>query len=156
MGNINRVVVEGNLTQSAELSRWTDGTPYIRFTIAYNDSYKNKQTGEWDSIPSFFDCQCKGAYAEAMSKHLLKGRRISVEGKLKQQTWTDDQGRKLSRVIIRVENISLAPFGNNSFRPSEAAQQAAEAQQNKYNYQSTPDSYDDASMFDDQSEEIPF
>ena len=91
MGNINRVVVEGNLTQSAELSRWTDGTPYSRFTIAYNDSYKNRDTGEWQSIPSFFDCMCKGNYAEAMSKHLLKGRRISVEGKLKQQTWTDDQ-----------------------------------------------------------------
>ena len=101
MGNINRVVVEGNLTQSAELSRWTDGTPYSRFTIAYNDSYKNRDTGEWQSIPSFFDCMCKGNYAEAMSKHLLKGRRISVEGKLKQQTWTDDQGIRHSKVIIR-------------------------------------------------------
>jgi hypothetical protein len=50
----------------------------------------------------------------------------------------------------------LAPFGNNSFRPSEAAQQSAEAQQNEYNYQSTPENYD-ASMFDDQMpEDIPF
>ena len=149
MGNINHVVVEGNLTQSAELSRWTDGTPYSRFTIAYNDSYKNRDTGEWQSIPSFFDCMCKGNYAEAMSKHLLKGRRISVEGKLKQQTWTDDQGIKHSKVIIRVENISLAPFGNNSFRPSEESQQAAD------NYQSAaPESYD-PSMFDG-VEDIPF
>lgn len=149
MGNINHVVVEGNLTQSAELSRWTDGTPYSRFTIAYNDSYKNRDTGEWQSIPSFFDCMCKGNYAEAMSKHLLKGRRISVEGKLKQQTWTDDQGIKHSKVIIRVENISLAPFGNNSFRPSEESQQAAD------NYQSAaPESYDPL-MFDG-VEDIPF
>ena len=148
MGNINHVTVEGNLTQSAELSRWTDGTPYIRFTIAYNDSYKNKQTGEWESIPSFFDCQCKGPYAEAMSKHLLKGRRITVEGKLKQQLWTDENG-KHSKVIIRVENISLSPFGNNSFRPTEETQQAAEN-----NYQSTPENYD-SSMFDGM-EDIPF
>ena len=42
------------------------------------------------------------------------------------------------------------------FRPSEAAQQNAEAQQNEYNYQSTPENYD-ASMFDDQMpEDIPF
>lgn len=151
MGNINHVVVEGNLTQSAELSHWTDGTAYSRFTIAYNDSYKNKSTGEWESIPSFFDCQCKGPYAEAMHKHLLKGRRISVEGKLKQQNWTDDQGGKHSRVIIRVENISLAPFGNNSFRPTEEAQQAMEN-----DYQSTPENYD-PSMFDNSMpEDIPF
>ena len=153
MGNMNRVIVEGNLTQSAELSRWTDGTPYIRFTIAYNDSYKNKQTGEWDSIPSFFDCQCKGPYAEDMSKHLLKGRRISVEGKLKQQTWTDDQGIKHSRVIIRVDNISLSPFGNNSFRPSEEGQQNEARRYEEDNYQ--PENNYDASMFDN-SEEIPF
>ena len=148
MGNINRVIVEGNLTQSAELSRWTDGTPYIRFTIAYNDAYKNKETGDWQSIPSFFDCQCKGAYAEAMSKHLLKGRRVTVEGKIKQQSWTGDDGIRHSKVIIRVENISLSPFGNNSFRPSEEAQQQAES------YQMPPENYD-PSMFDNQ-EDIPF
>ena len=152
MSNINHVTVEGNLTQSAELSRWTDGTAYARFTIAYNDSYKNKETGEWESIPSFFDCQCKGAYAEAMSKHLLKGRRISVEGKLKQQTWSGDDGARHSKVIIRVENISLAPFGNNSFRPAEGAQQ-----QNDYNYQSTPPENYDSSMFDNQMpDDVPF
>ena len=146
--NLNSVIVEGNLTQSAELSRWTDGTPYIRFTIAYNDAYKNKETGEWQSIPSFFDCQCKGAYAEAMSKHLLKGRRVTVEGKIKQQSWTGDDGIRHSKVIIRVENISLSPFGNNSFRPSEEAQQQAES------YQMPPENYD-SSMFDNQ-EDIPF
>ena len=148
MGNINSVIVEGNLTGSAELSRWTDGTAYSRFTIAYNDSYKNKSTGEWESIPSFFDCQMKGPYAEAMSKHLLKGRRITVKGTLKQQTWTGDDGAKHSRVIIRVDNISLAPFGNSSFRPTEEAQQAAES------YQNPPENYD-ASMFDG-VEDIPF
>lgn len=150
MGYMNHVVVEGNLTQSAELSRWNDGTAYCRFTVAYNDSYKNRDTGEWESIPSFFDCQCKGPYAEAMSKHLLKGRRISVEGKLKQQNWTDTNGVKHSKVIIRVENISPAPFGNNSFRPTEETQHAAD------NYQSTPENYD-PSMFDDSMpEDIPF
>ena len=147
MSNINHVTVEGNLTQSAELSHWTDGTAYARFTIAYNDSYKNKDTGEWQSIPSFFDCQCKGPYAEAMHKHLLKGRRISVEGKLKQQTWTGDDGARHSKVIIRVDNISLSPFGNNSFRPTEETQQAAESQMPPENY--------DSSMFDNQ-EDIPF
>jgi single-stranded DNA-binding protein len=91
---------------------------------------------------------CKGGYAEAMAKNLLKGRRITVEGKLKQQNWTDTNGGKHSKVIIRVANISLAPFGNNSFRPTEETQRVAE------NYQQQQENYDPA-MFDDQ-EEIPF
>lgn len=152
MANINHVIVEGNLTKAAELSRWSDGTPYIRFTIANNEYYK-KENGEYESIPSFFDCQCKGAYAEAMSKHLLKGRRITVDGRLKQQRWTDDQGVKHSAVVVRVKEISLSPFGNNSFRPSEEGQQNEARRYEEDNYQ--PENNYDASMFDD-SEEIPF
>lgn len=152
MANINHVIVEGNLTKAAELSRWSDGTPYIRFTIANNEYYK-KENGEYESIPSFFDCQCKGAYAEAMSKHLLKGRRITVDGRLKQQRWTDDQGVKHSAVVVRVKEISLSPFGNNSFRPSDESQQNEERRYEADNYQ--PENNYDASMFDD-SEEIPF
>lgn len=152
MANINHVIVEGNLTKAAELSRWSDGTPYIRFTIANNEYYK-KENGEYESIPSFFDCQCKGAYAEAMSKHLLKGRRIAVDGRLKQQRWTDDQGVKHSAVVVRVKEISLSPFGNNSFRPSEEGQQNEARRYEEDNYQ--PENNYDASMFDD-SEEIPF
>lgn len=152
MANINHVIVEGNLTKAAELSRWSDGTPYIRFTIANNEYYK-KENGEYESIPSFFDCQCKGAYAEAMSKHLLKGRRITVDGRLKQQRWTDDQGIKHSAVVVRVKEISLSPFGNNSFRPSEEGQQNEARRYEEDNYQ--PENNYDASMFDD-SEEIPF
>ena len=152
MANINHVIVEGNLTKAAELSRWSDGTPYIRFTIANNEYYK-KENGEYESIPSFFDCQCKGAYAEAMSKHLLKGRRITVDGRLKQQRWIDDQGIKHSATVIRVKEISLSPFGNNSFRPSDESQQNEERRYEADNYQ--PENNYDASMFDD-SEEIPF
>lgn len=151
MGNINSVIVEGNLTKSAELSRWGDGTAYIRFTIANNDYYK-KENGEYESKPSFIDCQCKGPYAESMSKHLLKGRRITVSGKLKQQRWTDEQGVKHSAIVVRVNEISLTPFGNNSFRPSEESQQNEARRYESENYQ--PDNYD-SSMFDD-SEEIPF
>ena len=148
MANINVVIVEGNLTASAELSRWNDSTPYIRFTIANNESYKDKTTGEWESIPSYIDCFCKGNYAEAMSKHLLKGRRVTVQGRLKQQRWTDEAGTKHTKLVIKVSEISLAPFGNNSFRPTEEAQQAADS------YQMPPENYD-ASMFDGQ-DDIPF
>lgn len=156
MANINSVVVEGNLVKAADLSHWGDGTAYIRFTIANNEYYKN-ENGEYESIPSFIDCQCKGAYAEAMAKHLLKGRRITVIGRLKQQRWTDDQGTKHSAMVVRVNEISLSPFGNNSFRPNEESQQNETRRTEKIeteSYQAQDDYYDGA-MFDG-SEEIPF
>ena len=147
MATINSVIVEGNLVRAAELSRWGDGTPYCRFTVASNESYKD-QNGQWQDIPSFIDCLCKGPYAESMAKHLLKGRRITVQGRLKQQRWTDDAGNKKSAIVVKVSEISLAPFGNNNFRPSQEQQAPSD-------YVDTqPETYSD-DMFDG-SEEIPF
>lgn len=110
MGNINSIVLEGNLTAAATLSRWQDGTAYCRFTLANNESYKD-QNGQWQDITSFIDCQVKGAYAEAMAKHLLKGRHVTVTGRIKQNRWTDDQQQKHSAIYIKVNEISLAPGG---------------------------------------------
>lgn len=146
MANVNQVVVEGNLVKSAELSRWGDGTPYIRFTIANNEYYKNQQ-GQYESIPSFIDCQCKGPYAESMSKHLLKGRRITVVGRLKQQRWKDEHDQNHSAIVVKVQEISLAP----------QQQQSAQGYQDQPAYQPEPDYTTEAGgdMFDG-NEEIPF
>ena len=121
--NINSIVLEGNLVKAAELSRFNDGTAFCRFTIANNESYKD-QSGNWQDITSYFDCQIKGNYAESMAKHLLKGRRVTVAGRLKQSRWTDENGGKHSAVFIKVQDISPAPLKPNG------QQEAPEPQQN--------------------------
>ena len=135
MSNINLVVIEGNLVKAAELSRWSNGTPYCKFTIANNESYKD-EAGNWTDIPSYFDCIIKGNYGESMHKHLLKGRRVSVTGRLKQNKWKDESGVSHFAVVIKVQEVSLAP-GNftpkeqqpgaaPSFKPAEYDQQPEE------------------------------
>lgn len=121
MSNINQVWLEGNLTKAAELSRWNDGTPYCRFTIANNESYKDKD-GNWVDIPSFFDCIIKGNYGESMHKYLLKGRRVSVVGRLKQNKWKDENGVTKTAIVIKVNEVSFAP-GN--FQPKTEQQHSA-------------------------------
>ena len=135
MGNINRVIIEGNLTKSAELGHWTNGTAYCRFTIANNESYKD-DAGNWVDIPSFFDCIMKGNYAEAMHKHLLKGRHITVEGRLKQNKWKDENGNSKFAIIIKVDEVSLAP---GSFQAKE---------QQDAGYSGAAASYSDAATYE--------
>lgn len=153
MSNINSVIIEGNLVAAAQLSRWNNGTPYCRFTVANNESYKDN-AGTWIDIPSYFDCLMKGAYAESMSKHLLKGRRVTVKGRLKQSRWTDDKGNKRSAVIIKVEEVSLAP---GAFQPKEnnvavntGAGYAADAGADNQQYE------DYGAMDESDMNEIPF
>lgn len=147
MSDLNVVVIEGNLVKAAELSRWNDGTPYCNFTVANNESYK-QQDGTYNSIASFFDCVMKGAYAEAMSKHLLKGRGVKVVGRLKQQRW-EKEGQKYSRIVLKVEELHL-----NYVRTENGQQAAATTPQQEPVQEYIPfNAAGDQPMID---EEIPF
>lgn len=123
MSNLNCAILEGHLVRAAESSYFQDGTPYCNFSIANNESYK-KADGTWENIPSYFDCTMKGKYAEAMAKHLLKGRGVRVVGRLKQQRWEKD-GQKFSRVVIKVQELFLSPMQNSD---------GSNYQQNNQNY----------------------
>ena len=152
MGNINSVIIEGNLTKAAELSSWGNGTPYCRFTIANNESYKDEQ-GNWVDIPSFFDCILKGNYAKSMHPHLLKGRRVTVQGRLKQNKWKDENGNNHFAVVIKVDEVSLAP---GSFQPKDQQQDAG--YNGAANYQQSAPAADDNYSSQDFNipDEIPF
>lgn len=153
MSNINTVVIEGNLVKAAELSRWNDGTPYCRFTIANNESYKDS-AGNWVDITSFFDCMLRGNYGESMSKHLLKGRRVTVTGRLKQNRWKDEAGNIRTAVIIKVQEVSLAP---GAFVPKEEGQQSAAPSFKPANQSYDAEPVDYGAAEEDYSDsEIPF
>ena len=154
MSNINNVVLEGNLVKAAELSRWSNGTPYCKFTIANNESYKD-DAGNWVDIPSFFDCIVKGNYGESMHKHLLKGRHVTVTGRLKQNKWKNDAGVNQYAVIIKVDNISLSP---GSFTPKEQPDGAAQSYKPASNNDTGYDAADYEPAPDDNymDSEIPF
>lgn len=113
MSDTNTVVLEGRLTRSAELKYGKNNNAVVTFSIANNESIKNAD-GKWDSIPNFFDCVMFGKYAESMSKHLTKGRSINVTGRLKQDRWEKD-GQKMSKVTVRVMDVSLGPI--NTVKP---------------------------------------
>ena len=152
MSNINSVILEGNLTKSAELGHWSNGTAYCRFTVANNESYKD-DAGNWVDIPSFFDCVMKGNYAEAMHKHLLKGRRVTVQGRLKQNKWKDENGNNHFAVIIKVDELSLAP---GSFQAKEGAQPDQSYNGAANTAQSAPTADDYSSQDFSIPDEIPF
>jgi single-strand DNA-binding protein len=62
--------------------------------------------GEWVNKANFFNCVVWGKYAEAMQKHLTKGRQIGVIGELDYNAWTDNSGGKHHDITIAVNSIS--------------------------------------------------
>lgn len=104
--SINRVVISGNLTRDAELRSTASGMPVLGFGVAVNDRRKNPQTQEWEDYPNFIDCTMFGARAEKIKPYLVKGTKVSIEGKLRWSQWERD-GQKRSKIEVIVDEIEF-------------------------------------------------
>ena len=104
--SINRVLLSGNLTRDPELRATAGGTSVLSIGLAVNDRRRNAQTGEWEDCPNFVDCSMFGTRAEAVSKHMQKGDKIAIEGKLRFTQW-EKEGQHRTKLEVVVEDIEF-------------------------------------------------
>ena len=104
--SINRVNITGNLTREPELRQTQSGMAVLSLGVAVNDRRKNPSTGEWEDCPNFVDCKMFGSRAEAVSRHLSKGSKVAIEGKLRWSQWERD-GQKRSKLEVMVDEIEF-------------------------------------------------
>lgn len=137
--SINRVVVSGNLTRDPELRATPGGTQVLGFGVAVNDRRRNQQTGEWEDYPNFIDCTMFGNRAEALSRILLKGMKVAIEGKLRYSSWEDKNGGgRRSKVEIIPDEVVLMSQNPNG---QQAPQYAPQGYRQQYAPQQAPQAY---------------
>lgn len=105
--SINRVVISGNLTRDGELRSTAGGMSILKMGVAVNDRRKNQQTGEWEDVPNFVDVTMFGARADALAQYLVKGTKVTIEGKLRWSSWETPQGEKRSKLEVVVDEIEF-------------------------------------------------
>jgi single-strand DNA-binding protein len=96
----------GNLTRDPELRYLPSQTPVVEFGLAINRKYK-AQDGSMKEEVCFVDCQTFGKSAETINKYCKKGKQLLVEGRLKYDSWTKQDGSKTSRLRVYVENFQF-------------------------------------------------
>ena len=99
--NVNCWLGCGRLTKDAEESVTKKGTSMSKFRLAVNDR-RNDET-------LFLNVLCFGKMAESLNQHLLKGRLISVQGKIKVDEYEDKNGNPRNSVCVMADEISLGP-----------------------------------------------
>ena len=104
---LNKVIIMGRLTRDPEFRQTTSGVPSCKFSVAVNRSYKNKQTGERVEETDFIDCDAWRQQAEFISRYFTKGSMILVEGQLRNNNWTDNNGVKHYTMRVVVDNVSF-------------------------------------------------
>ncbi len=102
----NKVIMLGNLTRDIELRYLPSGGAVATTGIATNRRFK-KQDGSQSEEVCFIDISFFGRTAEIANQYLRKGSKVMVEGRLKLDTWQDQQGQKRSKHTVVVDTMQM-------------------------------------------------
>jgi len=127
MATINRVVLVGNLTRDPELRSTANGTSVCRLRVACSTSWRNRDSGERDERPNYFDVSVFGPSGEACARFLAKGRPVAVDGRLEWHEWTSAEGEQRQAVGINADSVQFLAARQGSGKEAEAVAEEEEA-----------------------------
>ena len=107
MPSMNRVYLAGNLTKDPEVKYLPDGTAVADLSVAINESYRNRTTGEDVEQTCYVDVVAWRKQAETCGKYLSKGSPVLVEGRLHLDKWEAQDGTKRSRLRVRAQRVQF-------------------------------------------------
>ncbi len=106
MGDLNKVMLIGNITKDPEAKTLPSGQSLSNFSIATNRTWKDKD-GSKKEQAEFHNIIAWGKLAEICNQYLKKGSKVYIEGRLQTRSWDDQNGVKKYRTEIIAENLSM-------------------------------------------------
>jgi single-strand DNA-binding protein len=122
---INKVIIVGNLGQDPETRYMPSGAAVTNFTVATNESWKDKQTGEQKERTEWHRVAMFNRLAEVAAEYLRKGSQVYIEGKLRTRKWQgqDGQDRYTTEIIADEMQMLGGRGGASGGGPSGGSQQ---------------------------------
>lgn len=115
---MNKVMLMGHLTRQPELKTLPSGNSVCDFALAVNRKYTT-QSGEAREEVTYVDLSAFGRSGEVIAQYCLQGSPLFVEGRLRFDSWQNDQGEKRNKLSVIVENFQLLPDGRHGDSPGE-------------------------------------
>lgn len=91
-GTVNKVVLLGRLGQDPEVRYMPSGVAVLNISLATVDGYKDAQTGQFIDNTEWHRVVIFGKQAETVQQYVRKGGQLFVEGRLRTNKWTDQNG----------------------------------------------------------------
>jgi single-strand DNA-binding protein len=112
---INKVIIVGNVGGDPETRYMPSGSAVTNLTIATNESWKDKKTGEQKERTEWHRVAMFNRLAEIAAEYLRKGSQVYIEGKLRTRKWQDKSGNdRYTTEIVADEMQMLGGRGGSS------------------------------------------
>ena len=105
--SINQVILMGRLTRDPEQRTTASGKNVVSFSIAVD------RVGQ-DDQADFFNITAWEKLGDLVMQYLQKGRRVLVQGRLRQDSWEDKEtGKRQSRIEVTATDVTFLDGPNN-------------------------------------------
>jgi len=108
---LNKVILLGRLVADPETRYTQNNIAMTRFRIAVNRPGK-PQEGQPNA--DFFQITAWRSTAEFVGKYFRKGQQVLIEGTLRNNSWTDQQGNKRYSDTIQADQVFFADSKRDS------------------------------------------
>ena len=115
--SINKVILIGHIGNKPEGRYTPSGTSTASFSLATNESWKNKD-GEYEDRTEWHRIVLYGKAAETASEYMKKGQLAYVEGRIRTRSWEDKDG--MTRYTTEVLGDRFTMLGRKSENKSTA------------------------------------
>lgn len=110
---VNKVILIGVLGKDPELRNLKNGGAVANVSIATNEEWKDKNTGQKQKRTEWHNLVFWGRLAEIANEYLRKGSTIYVEGSLRTEKWQDKDGVDRYTTKINVSELQMLGDGKN-------------------------------------------
>ena len=104
---VNKVIIVGNLGQDPETHYMPSGSAVTNFTVATNESWKDKKTGEQRDRTEWHRVAIFNRLAEIAAEYLRKGSQVYIEGKLRTRKWQGQDGNDRYTTEIIADEMQM-------------------------------------------------
>lgn len=121
MRGVNKVILVGRLGNDPITRQFQNGGSVTNISVATSEQWTDKQTGERREATEWHRVSFFGKLAEIAGSYLKKGSAVYIEGSLRTNKYTDQNGIERYSTDIRADNLQMLDSNpnNNNFNNSQ-------------------------------------
>lgn len=112
---LNKVMLIGRLGRDPEVRTLNTGTDLATFSLATDERWKDKDTGERKERTEWHKIAVWGPMTKTVEQYLSKGDLVYLEGQIQTRSWeSDGETKYMTEIVLRGFNSKMVMLSGRS------------------------------------------